>query len=174
MIIIPHNFIFLETPRTGSKSCRAILSQIKGAIVSDQCHVGCEVALGAKLATGLPLVTMTRDPLDHLRSWYLACANKKKPLEAFIKKGLPIGALAKRSGFDPFILNPYRDIADKVFRLERSVGNMFSRLGVGVDENDIPTINQHDKDLVVVGYEAETAALTYFMSDYQWLLSLEN
>lgn len=171
MIIIPDKFIFLETPRTGSKSCRAVLSEIPGAIVSDQCHVGCNVALSTKLSTGLPLVTITRNPLDHLASWYLACANKKKPFVSFVEKGLPIGNLRKRAGFGPYILNPYRDIADRVFFLERGLFNMFNRLGILVDE--MPHRNKHDHREVDTRY-AQFAATVYFVKDYAWLSSLEN
>jgi len=170
MIIIPYKFIFLETPRTGSKSCRAVLSKIPGATVSEKCHVGCNLAMAIKRATGLPLVTVTRDPLDHLVSWYLATANRKKPFVDFIEKGLPIGKLTERPGFDPFILNPYRDIADKVFWLERGLFNMFNRLGILVDE--MPHINEHNKDLVEKDGKALFAASLYFVDDYAWQLTL--
>lgn len=175
MIIIPDFFIFLETPRTGSKSCRDFLNDVPGAILSDECHVGCDVALAAKWATGLPLVTVTRDPLDHLASWYLACANKKKSFVGFIEKGLPLGALAKRAGFDPFILNPYRDIADKVYRLENGLDTMFKDLWIQIHSDDeFPDLNTHDKTLVNKNSQALFASWHCFSKDYAWLSSLES
>jgi hypothetical protein len=174
MIIIPDKFIFLETPRTGSKSCRAVLSQYPGAILSDECHVGVEFALGAKFATSLPLVTVTRDPVNHLRSWYLACSNLNRPLCQFVRDGLPIGKLAERSGFHRYVLNPYRDIADRVFRLEDGLDNMFLDLAFNWIAPAAPMLNAHDTELVSVDDETESLILTYFYDDVAWLSSLKN
>lgn len=170
MIIVPDRFIFLETPRTASKSCRHILSSVPGAVVSDQCHVGCEVALGAKFATKLPLITVTREPMAHLLSWYYACANKKKTFSQFIRNGLPIGGLAKRSGFDPYTLNPYKDIVDHAFKLDRGIVDMFSYLRIPVKKN--PMINFHDVDIGLMNADTWDATTTHFAGDVEYYHSL--
>lgn len=132
MVIVPHKFIFLATPRTGSRAIRDALLKLPGAVESQEHHVHPEdVAYTAdKLLEGsseLPLYSVIRDPYEQVRSmfYHVEMRHKLKLDPHYQPSSRELAEWARTYGaehntpwwFAPS-LYPYKDCSDEIFVYE--------------------------------------------------------
>lgn len=124
MIIVPDKFIFLCTPRSGSRSTVAALHVLDGTIVSDNHHGTIDEVIEAKKKYGLKTITTLRDPAHILLSYWWGFL-RHKPLritfEDHIKRS-PATILWGR-------IFPYHELTDEYFLFSKGLDAFFKYLG---------------------------------------------
>jgi len=135
VVIVPDRFIFLETPRTASRSVAVTMEEsVRFAKRSGCRHVKPKAV---PRETGLPIWTITRNPIMHLYSWYkYGCEGKAfYVFNSDRSRILRFSEFADRefsplSGFEPDCLNIYRDVADHFWPLEHGLSLFYEQLGI--------------------------------------------
>lgn len=158
MLLVPNKFVFLNTPRTGSRAISAVFQGL-GYCPAQFHHTNI-----SEVHTDLPVFTMLRNPTTQLLSWwwdsrYIWC------FEDYIKEHWT-GITWNHED-----LNPYAPIVDKFFIYEHGLEPMFEELGlpqwsiprVGVSQTEYKYITPEAIDLInerfpkdVALYERET------------------
>ncbi len=135
MVIVPDRFIFLETPRTASRSVAVTIEEsVRFAKRSNCRHVKPE---DVPRETGLPIWTFTREPVSHLYSWYkyglenndFSVFNEDRSkiltFPQFVAK-----EFCPLQGFEPNCLNIYYGVANHFWPLEWGLSAFFLKLGI--------------------------------------------
>lgn len=132
MVVVPGKFIFLATPRTGSRAVKeALLKYAPGAVESREHHThpGDIDSTAEKLLEGssdLPRFSVIRDPYDQARSMFYHAHVRHMPTGTdptsndFIKW---LGEFGVGKGANPWWFNttlyPYKDHSDRIFEYWR-------------------------------------------------------
>lgn len=139
MIVVPSKFVYVGSPRTGSHYIYDVLqAHFPEARRWPEHHAFIKDVLNAKrLNGGIPVVTVVRDPVKQLFSFYWNSLHKypdrvvTTTFAEFIKSRRPPNApYQKAVDFPPGALCAYRNVADEFFPFEPEFKKLFTRLGV--------------------------------------------
>jgi hypothetical protein len=145
MIVVPGKFIYVGSPRTGSHYIYDVLqAHFPEAQRSPEHHAFIAQVLNAKrMNNGIPIVTVIRDPVPWVFSFYWNSLQKypdriiDTTFEEFIKARKPPNApFRKAIDFPPGALCQYRHIADRFFPFEKDFNSLFKALQVD-DTHDV-------------------------------------
>lgn len=120
-------FIFVATPRAASKSVVKALVKSGGLFVGFHHDVPDQVPKNKKW----PIYAICRDPRTQMESWFKHTYYRHKmPFKSFLK--------FYSEGFYIPNLNPYKYIADKIFRFELGVPHILEAMKVNTEFLEIP------------------------------------
>lgn len=151
MIVVPGKFVYVGSPRTGSRYIYNVLEKhFANAERWHEHHAFPRDVMAAKQRNGgIPIFSVVRDPCDQLYSLYLNSLRKypdrkvTTTFREFIEGRRPPNApYNKGQDFPPGALCLYRDVADKFFKFEPNFTTLFKHLEIG-HEYDI----ERDEDL---------------------------
>ena len=122
-ILVPDRFIYLCSPRTGSRTTREALVKHCGAQEVGDMHHASREELEA-LETNLPVYSMMCDPFDYVQSAFARDPNPR--FEDFINSWQPdcLGEWDNR-------MTPYDGFVDHYFIFENGLEDFFERVGFG-------------------------------------------
>jgi hypothetical protein len=123
MITIHSRARFVFSPHTGSRSLRAALLHVPGAVQEDLSHH----TPPDEIPRDLPICAMTRNPFDWVHSYYgrFISANPLIPFEEFLDHHRDyIGRPWLRQR-----LNVYHDLVDRYYLLEEGLDKVLADLG---------------------------------------------
>ncbi len=132
MIILPDRFIYLCTPRSGSRTIRAVLSQQPGAIGSEYHHAPIDEVKEAIEKYQVKTITLMRDPAHILLSYWWPRTEGKEPRRPFEQR-IRAGKTKVKRGR----LYPYHEVTDEYYLFELGMEQFFKDIGIQVGE--IPT-----------------------------------
>lgn len=121
-ILVPDRFIYLASPRTGSRTTREALVKHHGGVKVGDMHHAKRAELEA-LKTDLPVYSMMRDPFDFVCSAFARDANPR--FQDFINSWLP-DCLGEWDN----AMTPYEGFVDHYFIFENGLEDFFKRVGL--------------------------------------------
>jgi hypothetical protein len=123
MVIIPDKAIYLATPRSASRTTTKVLTDLGCTYVHPH-HNSRAKVIAAKKKYSLPTITLLRDPLHMLLSWWWP--NKKQ--HSFATHISCFGGMWNQGR-----IYPYYDITDEYFLFTHGVNAFLEHLGLPTD-----------------------------------------
>jgi hypothetical protein len=162
VIIVPERFVFVSTPRTGSRSISEMLlahgwNQTKGH------HTEPEIVLEEK--GDLPVYSVFRNPRDIIVSWYCRLKFAAKPSLAEFCRGV------ENAWMNP--MHRYMEISDKSFNFDDGIENIMTAMGVEPVAG-VPHIGGDKRRPIEWTHEAEVNARRTFKRDFDYYEKMTN
>ena len=161
MIVVPGRFVFVSTPRTGSRSIAEVLLTHGW---KQTCGHHTEPAIvmreNPRRSSPLPIYSVFRNPRDIIVSWYCRTKFAAKPsLEEFCKGGTE----------NPWMrpMHRYMDISDRAFNFDDGIEKIMKDMGVE-PIGKIPHIGGSERAAVEWTEEAERIARLTWKIDFDY------
>ena len=158
MVIIPGKAIYLATPRSASRTTTKVLTALGGTFISPHHNTAISV-IAAKKKYSLPTITLLRDPLHMMLSWWWPNRNKLSFANHIIGS---MGMWAQGR------IYPYYDVTDEYFPFAPTpvggVGAFLEHLGLSTDV-EIPQIGNNYTDPSCITEEHRQQCYKRFPAD---------
>ena len=130
MVIVPGKFIFLCTPRTGSRSVSSALRAIPDVVIGPVHHAHPKDILEAQNKTGLPTITIIREPCRQLLSyfWPQIVNGSGRSFKEYVETQPIIPDHFQFNG--AYRLNIYEEITDHFHLFEKGLEAFFDHWGL--------------------------------------------